>query len=92
MIQKFRKKPIVIEAVQHEGNNLEEIEEFFGEHQELNIDNTGRILINTLEGEMAANLKDWIIKGINGEFYPCKPDIFEKTYESVKDSNYDDKI
>lgn len=41
------------------------------------------ILIRTLEGTMTANPGDWIIKGVNGEFYPCKPDIFEKTYEPV---------
>ena len=40
-------------------------------------------MIDTLEGRMKANLFDWIIKGVNGEFYPCKPDIFEKTYEKV---------
>lgn len=46
------------------------------------IGNGGRT-IKTLEGEMKASFGDWIIKGVNGEFYPCKPDIFEKTYEAV---------
>ena len=44
----------------------------------------GSLIIKTLEGDMKANLKDYIIKGVNGEFYPCKPDIFEKTYEKVE--------
>ncbi len=44
----------------------------------------GTITINTLEGKMTASEGDWIIKGVNGEFYPCKPDIFEKTYEKAK--------
>lgn len=44
---------------------------------------TGQLIIPTLEGEMTASLGDWIIKGIKGEFYPCKPDIFEASYESV---------
>lgn len=41
----------------------------------------GRLMIRTLEGDMAVDLGDWVIRGVNGEFYPCKPDIFEKTYE-----------
>ncbi len=43
------------------------------------------VIIHTLEGDMKANIGDWIIKGVNGELYPCKPDIFEKTYESIED-------
>lgn len=42
------------------------------------------IIIHTLEGDMKANIGDWIIKGINGELYPCKPDVFEKTYEPIE--------
>jgi hypothetical protein len=58
----FRKKPVVIEAVQL----------------------TRRVAIQTLEGEMVGNVGDWLITGVNGEQYPCKPDIFEKTYEPVE--------
>lgn len=47
------------------------------------IENSQFAIINTLEGDMRANANDWIIRGINGELYPCKPDIFEKTYEIV---------
>lgn len=78
---KYRKKPVVIEAVQWLGDNLNEIEDFMGENIETDDDG---INISTLEGDMKASLNDFIIKGVNGEFYPCKPDIFEKTYETVK--------
>jgi hypothetical protein len=78
---KFRKKPIVIEAMCWEGTD----------DSALRIDdwsngNAGRVSdeqlsITTLEGEMTASVGDWIIKGVKGEFYPCKPDIFAATYE-----------
>jgi len=77
---KFRKKPVVIEAVQWLGHNSDFVTYFQGGCAEYEGD---KVIIQTLEGEMRANLGDWIIKGINGEFYPCKPDIFEKTYEEV---------
>jgi len=79
--QKFRKKPVVIEAIQLTLFNLEAVEEFVGGDL-ANI--RGGIVIATLEGPMRANLGDWIIKGVAGEFYPCKPDIFEATYEAAK--------
>lgn len=79
---KFRKKPVVIEAVQWFGFNYNEVTQFKGGYAEYE---GGKVVIQTLEGEMRASVGDWIIKGINGEFYPCKPDIFEKTYESVED-------
>lgn len=76
--RKFRKKPAVIEAIQLTAFNLEAIEEFVGG----DLANTrGGIVIATLEGPMHANLGDWIIKGVAGEFYPCKPEIFAQTYE-----------
>lgn len=82
MIKKFRKKPVVIEAIQYTGDNTSEIKEFCGDmcllgHKPLTV------AINTLEGVMTASKGDYVIKGVNGEFYPCKPDIFEKTYEEV---------
>ena len=80
MIKKYRKKPVVIEAIQWIGNNLSEIDNFIGR----NVDNKETTLvIHTLEGDMEASIGDYIIKGVNGEFYPCKPDIFDKTYEEV---------
>ncbi len=78
---KYRKKPVVIEAIQWTGLNDEEMIEFIN-NDEWSISDPF-IIIKTLEGDMKASEGDWIIKGVNGEFYPCKPDIFEKTYEEV---------
>ena len=91
---KYRKKPVIIEAIQWDGFNLQEIKNFVGESLEYYINDAawqvgkGRphvhMEIKTLEGVMTAIVGDFIIKGINGEFYPCKSDIFEKTYEAVE--------
>jgi hypothetical protein len=80
----FRKKPVVIEAVQWNGTNDAEIRAFVPE-KDLVFPNhvTGFLTIKTLEGNMEASVGDFIIKGIKGEFYPCKPDIFAQTYDSV---------
>lgn len=83
MIQKYRKRPVVIEAVQYHADNYQECVNFIGA-ENLNADssdNGRRIIIKTLEGKMTATPGDFIIKGVRGEFYPCKPDIFEKTYD-----------
>ena len=80
MIKKYRKKPVTIEAIQWTGTNLSEIDNFMG----ATVENKGKTLvIHTLEGDMEASIGDYIIKGVNGEFYPCKPDIFAETYEGV---------
>lgn len=91
---KFRKKPVIVDAMQFVTNN---------EPGDVNMNaivtwiNRGKdpskhmpawhngtdIHVPTLEGIMTANVKDWIIRGVKGEFYPCKPDIFEQTYEVV---------
>lgn len=86
-MQKFRKLPVVIDAVQLTNQNKEMVYHELSEIQ-MNIQPAFRdakpvLLIPTLEGEMVANIGDWIIKGVNSELYPCKPDIFEKTYEPV---------
>lgn len=93
---KFRKKPAVIEAIQWTGINDLELLEFVGlggesllKYPSLMTVNhprqwDGRWLVATLEGPLLANMGDWIIRGIKGEFYPCKPDIFEATYEAVE--------
>ena len=80
---KFRKKPVVIEAKQWLGGNehFDEIKQFAGEDFHCWHMHTDSISIKTLEGFMNASKGDYIIKGIKGEFYPCKPDIFEQTYE-----------
>ena len=86
-IRKYRKKPVVIEAIQYQFYNKDEIDKFvgaqFGEYTREISYNTfdTYLIIPTLEGNMEASIGDYIIKGVNGEFYPCKPDIFEKTYE-----------
>lgn len=80
---KYRKKPVVIDAIQWNGENWLEIDNFLGTYPHETFPAMGFIEIETLEGIMTANLGDYIIKGVAGEFYPCKPDIFEKTYEAV---------
>lgn len=82
MIKQYKKKPIVIEAVQWTGSNQSEIDKFIGEFSLIHSD--GSIRIYTLEGVMRVSQNDYIIKGINGEFYPCKPDIFKNTYEELE--------
>lgn len=78
---KYRKKPVVVDAIQWTGDN--ELEVFYFLNDGL-IDIKNRVVrIETLEGVMSASVGDYIIKGIKGEFYPCKPDIFEMTYEPV---------
>lgn len=79
---KYRKKPVEIEAVRWTGENLEEIEKFA--KGALVHRGSVDIVISTLEGLMRASKGDYIIKGIAGEFYPCKPDIFKATYEEVE--------
>lgn len=81
---KYRKKPVAIEAVKYTGkNNVNDILNFIGERKLAYL--VGETLnIETLEGVMKADVGDYIIKGIKGEFYPCKPDIFEATYEKVR--------
>lgn len=87
---KFRKKPVVIEAIQlTDGLTSGDLCDFFGYDgmsisclDKFRIDGVC-VYIKTLEGEMKAGMNDWIIKGVAGEFYPCKPDIFAATYEAV---------
>lgn len=101
-IKKYRKKPVEIDAIQWDGNGetFNKIVEFVGdrlcvcEHGKANkIFEQYELAINTLEGKMQVAKYDYIIKGVKGEFYPCKPDIFEQTYETVKIlSNEKDRI
>lgn len=81
----YRKKPIVVEAVQWKGDNWLEVDQFMEDYPHETYPKAGIVKIHTLEGVMIANLGDYIIKGIKGEFYPCKPDIFTETYEPVND-------
>lgn len=86
MVKTFVKKPVEIQAVQWTGNNYDEVCNFVGLAA---LDyfwkfEKPRLVIRTLEGDHYASINDWIIRGVKGEFYPCKPDIFEQTYEEVK--------
>lgn len=84
MIKTFVKKPVEVQAVQWTGDNYDEICNFIGCHPTFLHGSFGPyIIIKTLEGDHHALVNDWIIRGIKGEFYPCKPDIFEQTYEEV---------
>ena len=82
MARVYRKKPVTVEAVQWTGENLAEMCEFIDSEVFEIIPRVG-LVIHTLEGDHHASPGDYIIKGVNGEFYPCKPDIFAKTYESA---------
>lgn len=81
---KFRKKPVDIEAVQWTGDNVKEVMDFMG-WRNASHDQRSGLNIHTLEGTHHATPGDWIIRGVKGEFYPCKPDIFAATYEQVED-------
>ena len=81
---KYRKKPVVIEAVQWDGVVIpDELSDWIkGSNRKFDHDGDD-LIIHTLEGDHRANPGDWIIKGVQGELYPCKPDIFEVTYEAA---------
>ena len=89
-MEKYRKKPVQIDAVQLRMDNMEEVRDMMAKDgYDIKTASappmravTG-LVIHTLEGDMVAGLGDWIIKGVQGEYYPCKPDIFEKTYDKV---------
>ena len=91
---KYRKKPLVIEAMRYEGvESIPEAEEFVGSDFEIGSSSyDGKkytmavVYIRTLKGDMCVSKGDYIIKGIAGEFYPCNPDIFKQTYEPVKEA------
>ena len=84
MPKKYRKKPVEIEAVRCTGGNLAEVKRFLNGTTTAFNEQSLKISIKTLEGVITASPYDYIIKGVKGEFYPCKPDIFEQTYEEVE--------
>lgn len=82
---KFRKKPVVISAVQYNGTNIDAIESFVGkENMTYKLMDPKIPAIKTLEGELTISKGDWIIRGVKNEFYPCKPEIFAATYEPAE--------
>ena len=84
----FRKKPVVVQAIRYDSTRPLDVmlrwvpQVNGGRVAEFRTDGE-RLIISTLEGDMAAEPGDWIIRGVKGEFYPCKPDIFEATYEAA---------
>lgn len=94
-MKSYIKKPIKIRAIQYTGINLQQVCEFIhgkqidatSEYQSRYVDlvSAEGLFIPTLEGKMLAQVNDYIIQGIKGEFYPCKPDIFELTYDEVSE-------
>jgi hypothetical protein len=93
---KFRKKPVIIDAVLFDGENWQEILKFVGSSAWSTSSpdyhgafDPGIVYIDTLEGRMEISKGDWVIKGVQGEFYPCKPDIFEATYDLVEETILD---
>ena len=81
---RYRKKPVVVEAFKYDP--ADKHPEWFDDAIAVKIDDRGLAHIYTLEGVMIANPGDYIIEGVKGELYPCKPDIFEETYEEVADA------
>ncbi|MFQ7546411.1 MAG: hypothetical protein ACLRLE_10480 [Turicibacter sp.] len=90
---RYRKKPVVIEAFQYDGDLMNRNGEYYVPQWAVEAFENGILFfdgptlkVKTLEGEMVADVNDCIIKGVKGELYPCKPDIFEATYEKTDES------
>jgi hypothetical protein len=78
---KYRKRPVIIEAIQYDGFHTGVLHDFCGDKFDEPVG--GKPVIHTLEGDHIVSKGDFVIKGVAGEFYPCKPDIFAATYEPV---------
>jgi hypothetical protein len=78
-MKNYRKKPVIIQATQYTSDNVQELIDEIGASAFY----CNNLFIRTLEGDMKASVGDYIIKGISGEYYPCKPDIFESSYDLV---------
>ena len=83
MTNKYCKKPIVVEAIEWDGTNYKEVHNFAGDCVILN--NNGTLFIKTLEGVMQVGIGDMVIKGLAGEFYPCRADIFWNSYDDFEE-------
>lgn len=94
-VKRYTKKPVTVEAIRWTGKNLEDLKNFVGDSLEYDIMDaawevgkgpvTVNVRIRTLEGVHHASVGDFIIKGVRGEFYPCKPDIFQETYVEAEE-------
>lgn len=89
---KYRKKPVVVEAMVWNGENIKEVKEFCGFDAHIHYSYTSfenqpqvKLVLVTLEGEMEVRPGSYIIKGVKGEFYPCRADVFTETYEVVEE-------
>lgn len=84
---KYRKKPVIIEAIQWTGDNIDELRREFSNfiNDSWIVGKNSELYLGTLEGPMHASIGDYIIRGIKGEFYACKPDIFNETYDKVEE-------
>lgn len=91
---KFIKKRVVIEAVHWDGNKVSETPDWILEalNSEVLVRFGDKVQVRTLEGVMTASPRDYIIRGVDGELYPCKPDIFEKTYEKVEEGKESENL
>ncbi len=94
-ITRWRKRPVVIDAVQLTRENIVEVMTWVaptvkvGRSLDVTIDINKGLTVHTLEGDMTASFGDWVIKGVQGEFYPCKPDIFAETYAPADEITID---
>lgn len=88
---RYRKKPVEIEAIQLTQDNMIEVLTFCNHENIIASSEGSSISIKTLEGTMVGNIGDYIIKGVAGEFYPCKPDIFEATYDKIENERMECK-
>lgn len=80
---RYVKKPIPVEAIQWTGDNFDEVREFMSDSHVI-VTTYNELIIPTLEGDMRAPIESWIIRGAMGEYYPCRSDVFEETYEPVE--------
>lgn len=80
---KYRKRPVVVEAIQWTGKNYKDVQAFAGKSIVHYFQEAEVLMVRTLEGNMFASRGDYIVKGTRGEFYPCKPDVFQETYEEA---------
>ncbi|CED90608.1 hypothetical protein [Actinomyces succiniciruminis] len=84
---RYVKRPVVVEAIQYDGSltNALDILDWIGDATSAERSRDGDLVIHTLEGDMTADWGDYVIRGVQGEFYPCKPSVFEATYEPAPD-------
>lgn len=86
-IRNYYKRPVLVQAIQFNGVNVEDIRAFVGAKLTAHNRNRHRLFISTLEGMLEVSEGDYVIKGTHGEFYPCKPHIFVEIYEDAEDAD-----